>query len=154
MRGRFVDIFLLFSLLASLTTLGVFFYGKLAQTPSLPVDEEGKNKLLMDSRMDAYPDSYRLDRLIINLKSPATRLWFLDTQIYIVPFGRGKHELFNEYAPLIYDAINRIGGGMTPDELNSIHGKIIFKNRVKDEINRILREKVVKEIQYSKFTVQ
>ena len=109
---------------------------------------------MKDSRMDAYPDSYRLDRLIVNLKSSTMRLRFLDAQIYIVPFGRGKHELLNRYAPQIYDAINRIGGGMTPNELNSIHGKLIFKNRVKEEINRILPEKIVKEIQYSKFTVQ
>ena len=109
---------------------------------------------MTQSRIDAYPESYRLERLIVNLKSSATRLRFLDAQIHLVPFSKGNHELLSRYYPLVYDAIHRIGGGMTPDDLNSIHGKIIFKNRIKAEINRVLRKKVIKEVQYSKFTVQ
>ena len=88
------------------------------------------------------------------MKSSSTRLRFLDVQMYIVPFARGKRELLSRHGPQIYDAINRIGGQMEPAELNSIHGKIVFENRIKEEINRILQEKVVKEIQYSKFIVQ
>ena len=117
-------------------------------------DEEEKAKLLEDSRIQAYPESYRLERLVINLKSSANRLRFLDVQMYVVPFSGGKGELLSRYSPQIYDVVNRIGGGMEPDEINSIHGKIIFENRILKEINRILGEKVVKEIQYSKFIVQ
>ena len=154
MRGRFNDFLLLCSLFASLLTFGVFFYGELVRIRTLPVDREEKEKLLKDSRINAYPDSYRLDRIVTNLKSSTTRLRFLDAQIYIIPFTKGKHDLLDRYRPQIYDSIHRLGGEMTSDELNSIHGKIIFENRMREEINRILPEKVVKEIQYSKFTIQ
>ena len=154
MEGTIIRFLLSASLLASLLTFGVFIYGESFHQNPLPEDEEEKRKLLEDSRISSYPDSFRLDRLVINLKSSANRLRFLDVQMYIIPFVKGKHELLFRYLPQIYDAINRLGGEMASDELNSIHGKIVFENRIKGEINKILGEKVVKEIQYSKFTVQ
>ena len=154
MEGKFTRTLLSCSLLASLLAFGVFFYAAFFSKRSLPNENEERDKLLQDSRTQGYPDSYRLDRLVVNLKSPATRLRFLDIQMYIVPFVKGKHRLLSKHEPQIYDAVNRIGGEMASEELNSIHGKIIFENRIKKEINQILQEKVVKEIQYSKFIVQ
>ena len=145
---------MLCSLSTSLLALGVFVYDEFANKRSLPNDEVEKEKLLVDSRADSYPDSYRLERLIINLKSSATRLRFLDIQMHLIPFTKGKHDLLAKHRPEIYDIINRIGGEMTPREINSIHGKIIFENRIKKAINEALGKNIIREIQYSKFTVQ
>ena len=154
MARRSVRILSLFSLCASGLALGIFLYGEYTSQHPLLNDEVEKQKLLEDSRAATYPESYRLERLIINLKSPATRLRFLDVQIHLIPFAKGKHDLLARHRPQIYDAINRIGGEMTPREINSIHGKIIFEKRIKEGINQILGQTVIREVQYSKFTVQ
>ena len=142
------------SIAATLATAGVFYYTENIYKRPLPKDEVELAKLKEDVKNVSVPESYKLDKLIINLTSKTKRLRFLDLEAHLVVFNRKYISQLEEAKPIVNDIIIDIASGMAPDELNSIAGKLIFENRVKKRINAHFKEQVLKELFYTKFVVQ
>jgi len=147
-------ILLAFMFLATGAALGTFVYTEMVYKRPLPKDEVELAKLKSDTKGISTPESYKLDKLTVNLTSKTRRLRFLDVQIHLVVFKKTDISKLEEIKPIINDIIIDVAAGMEPDELNSIAGKLIFENRVKKNINTHFKKSVVKELFYTKFVVQ
>jgi flagellar FliL protein len=103
-----------------------------------------------------FHETVKLDKLIISLKSRHTRLRFLDLLVHLVPFTEDHLVTLESRSiqPVIYDIINQRAGEMSPEELNTVEGKILLENRIKNDINRRLGRPVVRELFFTIFVVQ
>lgn len=153
--NKAVDNAILFlTLLATAACLGIFVYTEMIYKRPLPQNDQEMTLLMSDSKSQVFPAPFKLDKLIINLKSRKTRLRFLNLQAYIVPLYENTDDIFESNRAIINDAIIQIAGRMEADELNSISGKILLEDRVKKAINKITRKQLVKELLFTKFVVQ
>ena len=148
------NILLALMFLATGAALGTFVYTEMVYKRPLPKDEVELANLKNDTKGVSTPESYKLDKLTVNLTSKTRRLRFLDVQIHLVVFKKDDISRLEEIKPIINDIIIDVAAGMEPDELNSIAGKLIFENRVKKNINKNFKKSVVKELFYTKFVVQ
>ena len=148
-------IIILLLLIATGGTLGVFvFTAKLHEKPYMD-DQVEKEKLLEDSKKVIFVTPYKFDKMTVNLKSKrSTRLRYLDVEMHFVPFDGDISEKMDLMKAEVKDAIIDITGHMRPDEINTVSGKIIYESRLKKEVNKIAKKKLIKKIFFSKFVVQ
>lgn len=140
--------------LSSLTAASVFFYtGHIYKRPKLSNKVETE-KLINAGVQLSYPDTYKLDRMVVNLRSPTNRVRFLEIQMYLVAAIPRSDIIYPQFKNQIYDAIIDIAGRMHPREVNSIHGKVLLEERIKNRINKIIGQPITQGIQFSKFIVQ
>lgn len=144
----------LLTLLASLVTMALFVYTEVIYAPPTPSEQAEKEKLMSDSESYNYPSTTKMDKLIINLESRTKRLRFLEVEVNFVTFKQSQSQNIIDSKAIINDTLIRLANEMTPEELNSISGKILFENRVKKSINKYFQKPTVKEIHFSKFIVQ
>ncbi len=140
--------------LATASALGTFVYTQMIYKKPLPTNEQGLNELKQDTASITVPESYKLDKIIVNLPSQSRRLRFLDVQIHLVVFKQETISMLENQKAIINDIVISVASNMTPDELNSVSGKLIFESRVKKQINERLGFSAVKELFYTKFVVQ
>ncbi|OUR97024.1 hypothetical protein A9Q84_11875 [Halobacteriovorax marinus] len=148
------NIILILTFVMTAACVGVFVFTEMLYQRPLPNEEIEKASLLTDSKEKVFPAPFKLDKLIINLKSRKTRLRFLNLQVYIVPFHNKYDDLFEKSRAIINDSIIDITSRMAADELNSISGKILLEDRLKKAINRITKKQTVKGLLFTKFVVQ
>ena len=55
---------------------------------------------------------------------------------------------------IIKDAAISVGGAMTPDELNSLSGKVMFEEKLKEKIRLATSRNIISRIFYRRFIVQ
>ncbi|WP_127715741.1 flagellar basal body-associated protein FliL [Halobacteriovorax sp. HLS] len=153
--NKTIDNAILFlALLGTMGCLGVFVYTEMIYQKPLPQNDTELANMMQDSKQSVFPAPFKLDPLIINVKSRKTRLRFLNLQVYIVPLKPNATDLFESKRAMINDAIIDVAGRMEPDELNSISGKILLEDRVKKAINQIVNKQIVKGLLFTKFVVQ
>lgn len=147
-------VILILALLTTIATAGVFVYTEILYKRALPNDQAEFQALKESTKNNYIPESFKLDKIIVNLPSKTSRLRFLDTEINLVLFDKEFVKLLEENKALINDLIIEIAADMDPDELNSISGKLIFESRVRNRLNQKLGKMIVKELFYSKFVIQ
>ena len=148
------NVILFLTFLATAGCLGVFVYTEMLYQKPLPQNDVEMTSLMEDGKDQVFPAPFKLDPLIINLKSRKTRLRFLNVQVYIVPLNNNSVDLFENSRAMINDSIIQIAGAMEANELNSISGKILLEDRVKKAINKIVNQQVVKGLLFTKFVIQ
>jgi flagellar FliL protein len=147
-------VILALAFIATATATGVFVYTNKIYKKPLPSNEVELQRLKDDVKGISVPESYKLDKIIVNLVSKTRRLRFLDIEAHLVVFNGQDIAILEENKAIINDKIIDIASGMTPDELNSIAGKLIFENRVKKAINGSFGRPIIKELFYTKFVIQ
>lgn len=147
-------VILILALLATMATAGVFVYTEILYKRVLPDDQTEFSALKESTKNNFIPESFKLDKIIVNLPSHTSRLRFLDTEIHLVLFDKEFVKLLEENKAVINDLIIEIASDIDPDELNTISGKLIFESRVRNRLNKKLGKMVVKELFYSKFVIQ
>lgn len=148
------NIILILTLLAGLGTAGTFVYTEFLYKRPLPNDSQEFENLKTQTQNNFIPESFKLDKIIVNLPSHTSRLRFLDVEMHLVIFDKSYTKILEDNKALINDLIIEIAADMDPDELNSISGKLIFESRVKNRLNKKLGKMIIKELFYSKFVVQ
>jgi flagellar FliL protein len=153
--NAFVDKILVgISLGASLVCLGLFIYTEMVYQRPLLDNASEFMKLESDAKEINIIDSYKLEKLIVNLQSRTKRLRFLDVQVFIVPFKSGDISTLEEMKVIIHDEMIDVASRMEPDELNTVAGKILLESRVKKRINLLAKRPIAKRLYYTKFVVQ
>lgn len=153
--NRMLDNILLGAMLgATAVTFALFYYSMNIYEKDLPNDADEKQALLDDSKKRTFSEAFKLDKLIVNLKSRTSRLRFLDIQTYLVPFKNSQHDTLEENKAIINDIIIDEAARIKPEELNTVSGKLIFENRLRKRINQQLKVSLVKDIFFSRFVVQ
>jgi len=79
---------------------------------------------------------------------------WLEVEMHLVLFEAADLELMKANLPVVQDRIIDITSKMGPDELNSLSGKILLEDRLKREINKAMKQPVVKNIFFASFIVQ
>lgn len=142
------------TLLATLATVGVFVYTNIIYKKELPDGAKEMQALKDDYSQINFPHTYVLDKITVNLDSATRRLRFLDVEVHLVLFQQEDSEILDTIKPKVYDAIIDVAAAISPDELNSLSGKLIFESRIKKRINDLAKKRVIKEVFFSKFVVQ
>lgn len=156
MTGRKLldQIIIALTLLMTIATVGVFVYTNVIYKKELPNNATELNSLKKDFGELNFPSTYVLDKITLNLESETRRLRFLDVQINLVLFQQEDSEVLDQHKPQVYDIVIDVAAAISPEELNSLSGKLIFESRIKKRINELVKKRVVKEVFYSKFVVQ
>lgn len=156
MTGRKLldQIIIALTLMTTIATVGVFVYTNVIYKKELPNDATELNSLKKDFGELNFPTTYVLDKITLNLESATRRLRFLDVQINLVLFNQDDSTVLDEHKPQVYDIVIDVAAAISPEELNSLSGKLIFESRIKKRINELVKKRVVKEVFYSKFVVQ
>ena len=79
---------------------------------------------------------------------------WLEVEVNLELFKSEDLEFVKAYLPAIQDRIIETTSKMGPDDINTISGKVILEERLKNEFNRVLGKKSVVKIYFSKFIVQ
>ncbi|MBH47838.1 MAG: hypothetical protein CME71_06670 [Halobacteriovorax sp.] len=140
--------------LATLATVGVFVYTQILYERPLPNPEAERAKMVEQAKEQLFPNSYKLDKLIINLPSKSSRLRFLDVQAYLVPFTSEATDSFDKKKATIQDIFIEVASAIEPNELGTISGKILLESRLKKRINELFAKPLVKNIQFTDFVIQ
>ena len=140
--------------LSTAATMGVFVYTQFLYERPLPNPAEERAKMHEEAKAKLFPNSYKLDKLIINLPSKSSRLRFVDMQIYLVPFQSEATEAFDKKKAAIQDFIIATVSSMEAEELGSVSGKILLENRIKKGVNSFYPKPLVKSIQFTDFVIQ
>lgn len=133
---------------------GLVFYSHSLLKPA-PTDTKGQENSLVEgasSRFKLTP--VKMKKLTVNLNSRKTRLRYLDMEINILTFEAEQKQIITESTAIINDIIIRLAGNLRAKELNSLTGKMLFKSRIKKQINITLGDTVAKDIIFSRFVVQ
>ncbi len=137
-----------------LATIGVFVYTEHIFQRTLPVDEQEFIRSTQEALKSVSGKTLKLDKVTINLRSRNSRLRFLDAEIHILPLKNKDFDELKNNMPFIYDAIIDITGKMWPEELNTLAGKILLEQRIKKQINELLKRPTIKRIYFTTFVVQ
>lgn len=135
-------------------TLGLFIYTEMVFKKPLPSDSIEKEKLLTETKSKAIIENYKLEKLIINIKSRQSRLRYLEVECYLVPFKSEQIDYFEKNKAIIQDTIIDIASMMEPEELNSLSGKILLVDRIKTRLNEGKKKPALKDILFTRFVVQ
>lgn len=134
--------------------LGVFVYTtKMYQKP-LPDEATEFDGLKEDAKKRTEIPPYKMEKLTMNLYSTGSRLRFLDLELHLLPFTEEQTKLLDNHKAHLVDMIIEVVGDMSPDELNSISGKILLESRLKKRINDFMGSQTVREIFFSTFVIQ
>lgn len=145
-------------MVTTLAVIGLFYYTeKVYKRP--PIDEsKEKEALLSETDPKALPAFYKLDKMTVSLvpRDPNVnqRMRYVELEIHLVLFNSDDSGIIKTYLPLVQDKIIVIASKMGADELNSLTGKILLEDRLKNEINKSLGKVVVKSIFFSRYIVQ
>ena len=143
------------SLISSIVAVGIFFYtGHLYRRPLLS-DEKEMAKFTQEAEKFLNVKMVKLDKIVTNLRSRRiTRPRYLNLEIHVVPFHEKQLSRLQELGPMVYDSILSTAGDSTPEELNSLAGKILFEDSVRRRINSQLEIPLVKKLFFSVFVIQ
>ncbi len=112
--------------------------------------ENLKNSAMEQAQVQAVP----MKKFVVNLHSRGTRLRFLDVEMNILPFHNDQKELIKASEYIFKDTLIEIASHLTPEELDTLSGKILLENKIKKQVNAKLGQPVVKQIYFSGFVVQ
>ena len=142
------------SFLAAGGFLGLTIYANFVYKKPLPSEQAEFAKMQAAARNVVFAESFKMQNIIVNLPNSTSKLRFLDMILHLVPF-EGKHvEILEKYKPQISDIVIAVSSKMDPSDLNTTTGKILLENRIKDQVNGLIGEDIVKEILFSKFVIQ
>ncbi len=145
------------SLLTTLLVVGMFYYTeKVYKKP--PIDEEKEKALLLSEKTEkTLPTIFKVDKMIVSLSNKIEqnqRMHWLEIEVNLELFKGDDLEFVKAYLPVIQDRIISTSSKMPPDEINTLSGKLILEERLKNEFNKALNKKAVYKIYFSKFIVQ
>ena len=134
------------------TGLVVFAHTQMNPAPTAQDSEFGN--LIENSVNEYQKPPVVLDEILVNLYSREARLRFLNTQMNIILFEEADREIVTQMKPFIFDILIDIGGNMRPSELNSVTGRLILEERIKNKFNEFSKKKLIKKILFTKFIIQ
>ena len=150
-----IDVIILgVSTLVSIGTAFIFYYTIVMYERPLPNAKLEKKKFFKENQKVTLPKTFKMDKQIINLISNRRRLRFLEITMHLVPFKEKDIPYFKNNKAKINDALIDIVGKMTPNELNSISGKILLENRIKKSLVSSFGANLIKNIYYTRFVIQ
>lgn len=148
-------ILILANLVIALLGAGVVFYSHNMIKPE-PTDQAAEEAALKASALEeSQLQPVPIKKFVVNLHSKGTRLRYLDIEMNVLTFHADQKEIIKAHEYLFKDVVIEIASHLTPEDLDSVTGKILLENKIKKQINAKLGEMpVIKQIYFSGFVVQ
>lgn len=147
-------ILMIINLLVMLGSAGLVYYSNY-MIKKVPTDQAAElQNMLNDSTLANKITPHKLKKITVNLYSQKNRLRYLDVELDLLPFKEEDKEILKKHNDIIFDIIIQIASDMTPEELNSVSGRILLENRIKTQINQALSKSIIREIFFSRFVIQ
>ncbi|MAW07902.1 MAG: hypothetical protein CME61_06415 [Halobacteriovoraceae bacterium] len=143
-------------LIVTLITLGFFYYSIDLYQKETFDDKNLKDSISSDQKLKKYEfvEPYSMKRIVINLPSNTSRLRFLELEMSLETIKPSQMDKLKDMETIIKDAAISVGGAMTPDELNSLSGKVMFEEKLKEKIRLATSRNIISRIFYRRFIVQ
>ena len=152
--GKFQKILLIANLVIVLAGTGVVFYSHFMIKPE-PTDQDQQTlDLVENAQKSTEVKAIPIKKFVVNLHSRQTRLRYLDIEMNVLPFYESQSEIIKQNEHLFKDSVIEISSRLSPDDLNTLSGKILLESRIKKQVNTKLGQPVVKQIYFSGFVVQ
>jgi flagellar FliL protein len=148
-------ILIIVNLVVAIAAVGVVFYAHTMMKPPATNQVEEAEALKKNAAASTQVLPVPMKKIVVNLHSKSSRLRYLDIEMNILTFTEEQKPLIKENEHLIKDIVIELASHLTPDELESVTGKMLLENRIKKAVNAKLGETlVVKQIYFSNFVVQ
>lgn len=134
--------------------LGIFIYTTKIYKKPLPEESIEFDGLKEGARKRTEVSPFKMEKLTINLYSTGSRLRFIDLEMHLLPFNEEQTKILETHKSHLVDMTIDVIGDMSPEELNSVSGKILLESRLKKRINDFLDSQVIREIFFSTFVIQ
>ena len=96
-----------------------------------------------------------LKKFVVNLHSQSNRLRYLDLEMNILTFREEQAQIIKDNEYILKDVVVELASHLTPEDLESMTGKMLLENRIKKQVNAKLGDPpVIKQIFFSGFVVQ
>lgn len=149
-----MKILMIANLVFVLLGAGVVFYSHNMLKPA-PTDQAlEREKLQKDALQGAQLQPVPIKRFVVNLHSRATRLRYLDLEMNVLTFSEEQKEIVRSNEHIFKDAVVEIASKLSPEDLDTVTGKILLENKIKTRVNHKFGQPVVRQIYFSGFVVQ
>lgn len=142
--------------LVTFAVLGFFYYSIIlyenATFSDKALQEDLSSKL--EKEASVFTPPVNMKRLVINLPSKTRRLRFLELELSFETLLKDNKKFLENYEAIIKDATIDIVSRMAPEELNSLSGKIVLEQRLKQKIREKTQKNLISRIFYRRFVVQ
>ncbi len=149
-----LKILIIINLIVAVAGVGLVFYSHnmIKPEPTDQVAEQLKirESLLEQSAITPLP----IKKFTVNLNSHANRLRFLNLEMSILPFFEDQKEVIKKHEFLIKNIVIELASSLTPEEVETVTGKMLFESRIKKQVNAKLGQPVIKQIFFSGFVIQ
>jgi flagellar protein FliL len=147
-------ILIILNLVVVLAGAGLVFYAHNMIKP-LPTDQAAETQNLKDqavaqSQLQPVP----LKKFVVNLHSTGTRLRYLDIEMNILTFHEDQKAIVKANEHIFKDVVVEVASHLSPDDLDTVTGKILIENKIKKQVNAKLGQPVIKQIYFSGFVAQ
>lgn len=146
------------SLLTTIAVIGLFYYTEKMYVKPPINEEEEKARLLKENHSKTMPVLFKVDKMTVSLSPNEAklnqRMHWLEIEASFALFKEDDQGVMKAYLPIVQDRIISVTSKMGPDEINTVSGKVVLEERLKNEINKSLNKKIVRSIYFSKFVVQ
>lgn len=137
-----------------LGAVGLVVYShKFVEKPSLNQSDEFSN-MIDQTVNESNKPVVKFDEIVINLYSKQTRLRFISIKMSIETFNSKQVEKLKGLKSIVNDSLIDIVSNMSPDEVNTITGKLLLESRLKKRVNKTLGTSIIRRVYFSKFIVQ
>lgn len=143
------------NLVVVLAAAGVVFYSHnmIRPEPTNQAAEEAALKKEAEGLTQIQPVAMK--KFVVNLHSKSSRLRYLDIEMNVLPFHEDQKEIIKANEHIFKDVVIEIAAQYSPEDLDSLTGKILLEKKIKDRVNARLGETpVVKQIFFSGYVVQ
>jgi flagellar protein FliL len=142
------------NLLGLLIGVGAFFYAVFLFEKPLPNDQSELQSLKGQARVIPKTEYIKLKKMAINLYSRNSKLKFLEIEIQILPLKKSYSKVIKDNIYYLQDIIIDIAGNMNPNELNTLTGKILLEEKIKNRFNKKRGKPMIKKIFYTWYVIQ
>ena len=133
---------------------GLVFYSHNMLKPA-PTDQKAETeKLKSDALSKSQLQPVPVKKFVVNLHSRESRLRYLDIEMNVLTFHEDQKEIVKGNEHIFKDAVIEIASRLSPEELDTVTGKILLENKIKTQVNAKFGQPVVKQIYFSGFVVQ
>ena len=143
------------SLLSTLAALVVGIYTvKIYKRPLISDAAEFADLKAAAANLGQDTATFKLGPLTTNLASNQNRLRFVSFELYLLPQQEEDLKLLEEQSAALYDFLYQNLDRFTPQEINTVSGKLLFEARLKKNINQFFGRSIIRAMYFSDFMVQ
>ena len=129
------------------------FMATLAHEPMATTESQLRQPASIQEKFSGAPMIYTMDKFIVNLSGLPKRTIRLQVNLDMIGPESFQEIMDLENRAKARDRIVRVLNDKTFDDLESIQGKLFLKDRIVEEVNKLLDKGLVKDVYFTDFVM-